>query len=179
MPLLRVGAKEITHYEKKWLEEAIVRAAREAGHDKWWFAEDIAQGMIIYLQKHFPRNIITLQEIFDKIAKTLTTIGFTDIADKLVPTPPPLRISLIDIAREADSGYELSFFNLLDDKLSEVQGLGAEQIECAALRDAVLLLRSARKWNCGCETLQREIIDFVRERTNQNNKAEEFSLMVS
>ena len=43
MPLLRVGAKEVTHYEKEWLEEAISRAALEAGHEKWWFAEDVAK----------------------------------------------------------------------------------------------------------------------------------------
>ena len=89
MPLLLVGSKEVVHYEKEWLEEAITRAAHEAGHEKWWFAEDVAKGMILYLQKRFRRNTITLQELFDKIAKTLTTIGFQDVAENLVPTPPP------------------------------------------------------------------------------------------
>ena len=179
MPLLRIGAKEVTHYEKEWLEEAIKRAARDAGHEKWWFASDIAKGMIIYLQKRFPRNTITLEEVFDKIAKTLITIGFTDIAEKLVPTPPPLRISLIDIARQAGTGYELVFFNLLREKLAEVQDFGAERIECADLDECVLHLRGRAKWTRSCDQLKYEIVDFVQRRTDRNNKAEEFSLLMT
>ena len=44
------------------------RCAEEAGHEKWWFAEDVAKGMILYLQKRINRNTITLQELFDKIS---------------------------------------------------------------------------------------------------------------
>ena len=101
MPLLMIGSKEVVHYEQDWLAEAISRAALEAGHEKWWFAEDVAKGMVIYLQKRFRGTSITLEELFDKIGKTLTTIGFEDVADKLVPTPPPLRITKMPSASDS------------------------------------------------------------------------------
>lgn len=178
MPLLLVGTKEVVHYEKEWLEEAISRAALEAGHEKWWFAEDVAKGMILYLQKRFRRNTITLQELFDKIAKTLTTIGFQDVADKLQPTPPPLRISLIDLAREAGSGYELVFFELLRRQLSDLESIGAGQIDCSGLKRCVKHLRGTKRWSKDCDLLEKEIVEFVQNRSGIKTATTEFSLMV-
>lgn len=178
MPLLMIGSKEVVHYEKEWLQEAISRAALEAGHEGWWFAEDVAKGMILYLQKRFRRNTITLQELFDKISKTLTTIGFQDVADKLVPTPPPLRISLIDLAREAGSGYELVFFELLRQQLLEARNFGAEQIHFSELKRCVKHLRGTKRWGKDCDLLEREIVHFVQERADKDVAVSQLSLVM-
>ncbi len=178
MPLLQVGPYEVVHYEKEWIQEAIMRAAEEAGHEKWWFAEDIAKGMILYLQKRFRRNTITLQELFDKIAKTLTTIGFSDVAEKLKPTPPPMRISLFEIAREAGSGYELVFFELLGKRLHDIKNLGVEIIQCSELKHCVKHLKAVQDWSRDCDILQSEIVDFVHQKTETIPAVEPFSLVV-
>ena len=163
MPLLQVGSHEVAEYEKEWLQETIKRAAEKAGHEKWWFAEDVAKGVIIYLQKRFQYNTITITELFDKVSLTLSKIGFEDVANALHPTPPLLRLSLVEIARDSGPGFELLFFQQLGDKLDEFYQLEADRIHCADIKRAVKhLTGTSRKWTPECEALRQEIIAFIQ-----------------
>ncbi|MEM7144050.1 MAG: hypothetical protein AAF591_02875 [Verrucomicrobiota bacterium] len=179
MPLLQVGSLEVAEYEKEWLQETIVRAAEQAGHEKWWFAEDVAKSVIIYLQKRFNHNTITLNELFDKVSRTLSKFGFADVANALTPTPPLLRISLAEIARESGPGFELFFFQSLGSKLDELFALDADRIHCADLKRAVKLLAgSPKKWTPACSELKEEIIDFIVQSVEKKSTPPDLSLMI-
>lgn len=178
MPLLQVGTHQVAHYEKEWLQETIKRAAHEAGHEKWWFAEDVAKGVIIYLQKRFQYNTITLGELFDKVGRTLTTIGFSDVADKLQPTPPLLRLSLLDVARESGGGFELLFYELLRTKLRELFTLDAERVHCCDLKRCVKHLAATKKWTPHCDATKAEIVDFIQKLTDREPTPTGFNLVI-
>lgn len=163
LPLLRVGRYELTTYGPDWVEASIKDAAKRAGHDEWWLACDITRSLMLYLRNNFPGTAITLEELRTRIRLILSKIGFKDISDRMELSPPSLRISLHDLALEAE-GFELRFFQLLEERLVELAALGARSITMSHARRGVKTLQAARHWGAKCETLEREIIVFLRSR---------------
>ena len=178
MPLLRVGQHDVSHYEAHWLEGVIRQAAREAGHDGWWPAEEVARGVLQFLRDRFDSNIITIHELFQKLGHTLRTIGFADIASHIRAEPPPMEICLWELARVSD-GLELAFFQRLKDELAELRQAGATRIEAVNLRPAVLGLLSTAQWNCECGRLEQEIVEFARSTVGRTGGAGSVALLLS
>jgi len=161
LPLLRVGRHEISHYEVHWLERVLREAARQAGHDGWWPAADVARGVLQYLRDRFEENIITLNELFLRVSQTLRTIGFPEIASAVRPEPPPLELCLLELARESQ-GLELAFLPLVLRELGELRLTGTPRVELLNLRAAVMCVRGEREWSTGCRELAEEIVDLTR-----------------
>ena len=88
-------------------------------------------------------------------------MGCDDIARTLEIGPPPVRISLMEIANEAGSGFELEFFRILREKLINTEKSGTSQIMCCELRKAVKHLCGAGRWNSACAELTEEINDYI------------------
>ena len=164
LPLLQIGRIALDHYEERWLQRIIQRAAKKAGHDKWFFAEHIARGVIEYLRQRFDRQSITIEELFVKIEQTLTSIGFKEIAAELVAEPPPITVPLPLLADKAASGYELSFFSLIDHQIADARRLGAVEIQFSGIREAIKKLRRTERWTRSCQDLHDYILTYVPER---------------
>ena len=161
LPLLLVGRYELTAYEAGWVEESIKDAAREAGHEEWWFACDITRSLMLYLRNKYAGTAITLEEMNRRIRQILGKIGFQDIGDRVNLAPPLLQVSLHDLAVEAE-GFELRFFQLLDERLTELMGLGARRIALSHAKKGVKTLNSARHWGPKCDALEQDILHFLR-----------------
>jgi hypothetical protein len=161
LPLLRVGRHDISHYEVHWLEKVLQQAATQAGHQGWWPAGDVARGVLQYLQERFDENIITLQDLFQRVSQTLRTIGFPEIASAVRPEPPPLEVCLLELAREAD-GLMLGFVPRLTRELAELQTTGTPRLELINLRAAVLCLCGESEWTAGCRDMEEEIVGLAR-----------------
>ena len=162
LPLLRFGNFEVVQYDARWLEDSIMAAAERAGHADWWIASDIAKGIIEYLRQRYPANTITVDELYEKISRALGVLGWEDVAAELQVGPPPLRISLAEIAKEAGDGFELAFFRLLRERLAETCVTGAQQVQCYGLKPGVKILQRARRWGDRCQRLAEEIAEFLR-----------------
>ena len=161
LPLLKFGDYEVVSYEARWLSDEITKAATKAGHEDWFFAGDITRAVIEYLKNRFPKNTITIEELYKKIEAALSFMGCDDIARTLDIGPPPVRISLMEIANEAGSGFELEFFRILREKLIDTEKSGTTQIMCCELRKAVKHLCGAGRWNSACAELTEEINDYI------------------
>lgn len=171
LPYVRIGGRSLALCQSEWLSQTLDKAASGAGIPRW-FAEDISRGVENYLANHYPGSVIDSEELFDRIEKTLSGLGLRDMAEQLDRTPPPVRISLSELARRAGAGYELAFFALLDEQLRSAATGGAPRIEIHGLRPCVKRLSSAKKWTPRCEQLKREITAFIgtRERTAQASR---------
>jgi hypothetical protein len=165
LPLLRVGRYELTTFEAEWVEESIKDAAREAGHEEWWFACDITRSLMMYLRNKFAGTAITLEEMNRRIRQILGKIGFQDIGDRVNLAPPLLQVSLHDLAMEAEA-FELRFFQLLEERLEELMELGARHITLSHARRGVKTLRAVRNWGPKCDELKQDIVHFLRNRLN-------------
>jgi hypothetical protein len=93
--------------------------------------------------------------------------------------PPPERISLAELAREAGHGYELAFFELLRTRLRAVIASPALQVELCDLHSCVKMLRSAKNWRNDCSGLLGEIVTFVRGEIGLSQRANELHLQLS
>ncbi len=100
------------------------------------------------------------------VQSVLQVIGYADVAKHFRASPPPTRISLADLARDAGHGYELVFFDLLRAKLREALDSNAEKVEICDAHHCVKLLRSAKNWRTDCRGLLDEIVVFIRDETN-------------
>ncbi|MAB59708.1 MAG: hypothetical protein CMO46_04085 [Verrucomicrobiales bacterium] len=172
LPLLKFGDYEVVSYEARWLSDEITKAANKAGHQDWFFAPDITRAVIEYLKNRFPKNTITIEELYNKIEMALAFMGCEDIARTLEIGPPPVRISLMDIAIEAGSGFELEFFRILREKLIDTERSGTSQIMCFELRKAVKHLTGAGRWNSKCVELTEEINDYIISELARNRSGE-------
>ncbi len=101
------------------------------------------------------------------------------MADHFEPLPPPIRLSLADLAREAGAGYELLFFRLLQNELRSIAESPSVRVELFDLTRCVKLLRSAKSWRRDCTGLRAEIVRFVREELDSSPRADELRLQVS
>ena len=178
MPLLRIGHHDVSHYEEGWLERVLRQAAHQAGHEGWWPAGDVARGVWQFLSERFDGNIITLQELFQKVHHTLQTIGFPEIANQVQAEPPPMELCLLELAREAD-GLEIAFFRTLAHDLGELREIGTTRIEVTNLRAAVLHLAQTVKWHARCRDLESEIVEYARLVIGQTNAGRDIALLLS
>lgn len=160
-PALQVGRYQVFDYDPAWLDDALLRAAKAADQNDFPFVEEIRCGVMQYLETACSLRLMDLKELFDKVRKMLVKIGCAHIAEQLRPLSPPLTLSLLPAAKEAGTGYELAFFENLRTELEELREHGVEQIHFTEIRESVLILRSAKKWDKRCETVLREIEAFL------------------
>ena len=73
--------------------------------------------------------------------------------------------SLVELAREAGTGYELAFFDMLGRRIQELCRAQSTCFELLGLEPCVKLLRARKSWSRDCDALRIEIVSFAREQT--------------
>lgn len=160
-PAIQIGPCQVIDYDTMWLEDAILRAAKEADHENFSMAPEIRQGVEMYLESKCSLRLLQLEDLFEKVRKMLVKIGCSPIAEKLQPVAPPVTLSLVSAATEAGNGFELAFFEHLRSALGELREAGAEKVHFTGLRESAQILRGAEKWNKHCDALLEEIKNFL------------------
>tara|TARA_R110000850_G_scaffold76640_1_gene166317 strand:- start:1483 stop:2046 length:564 start_codon:yes stop_codon:yes gene_type:complete len=179
LPFIRIGSASLALCQKDWLTETLTNATR--GTDvPAWLAEDISRGVERFLSNHYKGTVIDSDELFARIEKTLSQFGLSDVAENIDKTPPPVRISLSELARRAGTGYELVFFQLLQDQLSSATTGGVLRVECHGIKPCVKRLVSTKKWSKRCDHLKDEITDFLNQARDQASTIRpEMSFMIA
>jgi hypothetical protein len=165
-PAIQIGRHQVFDYDTAWLDDALLRAAKAADLSDFPFVTEIRSGVFQYLEEACKLRLLHLHELFEKVRKMLVKIGCEHIAEHLQPVAPPLTISLVHAAMEAGTGYELAFFEKLRAELDELRGHGAGEIRFTGIRESVLILRSAKKWDKRCDAIQREVEAFLKSWDN-------------
>lgn len=160
LPYIRIGSDSLAVCRTDWLTHTLTKATAGTSVPEW-MAEDISRGVENFLTKHYKGTVIDSEDLFDRIEKTLANLGLDEVAANIDKTPPPVRVSLSELARRAGTGYELAFFQLLEEQLRSAASGGANRIECHGMRKCVRHLASSRKWSSRCDLLEREIVSFV------------------
>ena len=168
MPFIRVGDASLAVCETDWLTKTLTDAAHGTDLPPW-LAVDISRGVEGYLTNHFRGTVIDSDELFEQIILTLSKLGLKHIANNIDKTPPPLRISLTELARRAGDGYELAFFQLLEKQFHSAAIGGAREIQCHGLKKCVRQLSSARKWSRRCDNLKNEIEQYLDYKSQQSS----------
>src|SRR2546423_1880638 len=118
------------------------------------------------MQSHIrnDENVVAFKQLQETVQYVLKAIGYKEIIPYFAPAPPPISISLVDIAHQAGSGYELAFFDLLEKRLNGLIETGVDNLQLCSLQPCVKHLRCTRVWTRACDALREEIVCFIRER---------------
>src|SRR6266403_5719071 len=108
--------------------------------------------------------MVAFKELQETVQYVLKAIGYKEIIPYFTPAPPPISVSLVDIAHEAGTGYELAFFDLLEKRLNALIETGVDNLRLVALYAGVKPLRGVKTWTRACDQLREEIVCFVRDK---------------
>ncbi len=164
LPLLRFETGPLVEFEQAWLVRSLARAAHKAGFPNWWLAHHVAESVRAYLFLEFEGTVMGVRQLATAVQSVLQVIGYAEVAHCFEPLPPSASLSLVDFAREAGTGYELAFFEMLDRNIRDLLAARAAHLELRGLERCVKHLRARKCWSRDCETLRAEIVCFVRER---------------
>src|SRR5436189_6061697 len=163
-PYLRTKSGQLFEFSRDWLHAAITRAADEAGYPGWWLTEHVTESIIFFLHLRNDESVVAFNQLSQTVRDVLAAIGYKEIGPHFTPAPPPICISLLDIAHCAGASYELAFFGLLEKRISALIDAGADNLRLSSLQLCVKHLRGTTTWTRACDALREEIVCFVREK---------------
>jgi hypothetical protein len=163
-PYLRCESGQLFEFNRDWLHAAITRAADKAGYPSWWLTDHVTESIAFYLRLRTDESVVAFSQLSQTVRYVLKVIGYKEIVPYFTPGPPPISISLLDIAHEAGSGYELAFFDLLEKRINSLLESGTESLHLCALHAGVKHLRRTKVWTRACDSLREEVVCFVREK---------------
>src|SRR5438876_10654375 len=163
-PYLRTDSGQLFEFKRDWLQAAIGRAADEAGYPSWWLTDHVTESIAFYLHLRNDENVVAFSQLSQTVRYVLKVIGYKEIVPHFSPSPPPISISLLDIAQHAGAGYELAFFDLLEKRISALIATGADNLQLCSLQSCVKYLRGVKTWTRACDALRQEIVCLVREK---------------
>jgi hypothetical protein len=163
-PYLRCDSGQLFEFNRDWLHAAITRAADQAGYPSWWLTDHVTESIAFYLRLRNDESVVAFSQLSQTVRYVLKVIGYKEIIPYFTPAPPPISISLVDIAHEAGTGYELAFFDLLEKRINALIEAGTDTLHLCSLQAAAKHLRGTKVWTRACDALREEIVCFVREK---------------
>lgn len=163
-PYLKAESGQLFEFDRGWLREAITRAAQEAGYPKWWLTDHVTESIAFYLRLRNDESFVAFNQLSQTVRYVLKVIGYNEIGPHFAPAPPPVTISLFEIAVAAGGSYELAFFDMLGRRLELLLQTQVDTVQLVALSAAAKQLRGTRVWSLACDALRAEIVSFVREK---------------
>lgn len=179
LPLVEFDNGRQMAFQRDWLVRSLVQAAHKAGYPEWWLAEHVAESVTTYLALRFDENVVAIPRLAKAVQSVLQVIGYAEVANHFVPDPPPIKISLLELARLAGTGYELAFFDMLGRAIHETLAANANFFDLFGLERCVKQLRSKKVWSRDCDALRAEIVSFVREQISTAPPNREIVLSLS
>jgi hypothetical protein len=165
LPVIEWHDGQAVAFERDWLVRSLAQAARRAGYAKWWLAEHVAESVTSYLREQQELNVMPIGRLTAAVQAVLQVIGYAEVARHFSPAPRRVRISLVALAREAATGYELAFFDILGRRILELLEEKNCDFELIGVEPCVKLLCSCRTWSRACDALRAEIVSFARRQT--------------
>jgi hypothetical protein len=170
-PYLRCDSGQLFEFNRDWLHAAITRAADKAGYPSWWLTDHVTESIAFYLRLRNDESFVAFSQLSQTVRYVLKVIGYKEIIPHFTPAPPPISISLVDIAHEAGTGYELAFFDLLEKRVQALIETGTDSLHLVSLQAGVKHLRQTKVWTRACDSLREEIVCFVREKLTSHDGA--------
>src|SRR3954467_8544484 len=136
-PYLRCESGQLFEFNRDWLHAAITRAADEAGYPGWWLTDHVTESIAFYLRLRTDESVVAFSQLSQTVRYVLKVIGYKEIVPHFKPTPPPISISLLEIAHEAGNAYELAFFDLLEKRINALADVGVDALHFCVLHPCV------------------------------------------
>jgi len=143
------------------------------------FVRHAANAVFHYFKHELGRQTVSLGEFAGALEKVLC--GFTAMAQVSAETnsrPQMLEFDLHRLADESGPGSELFFFPRLRAELQRHLQQAPRVLRFRGLRGCVKQLAGARRWSLRCQSLEGEIVAYLRQCLSVESASEEFALVV-
>ena len=138
-----------------------------------------ANAVFHYFKHELGQEVVSPAEFSGALEKVLN--GFAIAArsgEAAAPAPPVREADLRHLACESGKGFELSFFPLLRNEVRRHLRLSPRVLRFRGLRGCVKQLAGARRWSRRCDSLEEQIILYLRECVTTHSHTGEISLIV-
>ena len=177
-PYLRSDSGQLFEFNRDWLHAEIKQAADRAGYPRWWLTEHVTESIAFYLRLRTDESVVAFSQLNQTVRYVLKVIGYKEIVPHFQPIPPPISVSLYEIAEAAGAGYELAFFDLLEKRVVAILATGAAGIHFFGLQPAIKHLRGVKIWTRACDALREEVTCFIREKICSGGEIAELSCSI-
>jgi hypothetical protein len=161
-PVIDLGAAGSVALDQGWLEQCLEQAAFEAGYEEWP-AGDVALSVTDFLLAERLEQPYSLDTFSATVQRVLQGIGYSEVAPFFLRAGLELRVSLLDLAQEQPSGFELGFFKSCESACSQLLTGGlASKIAFEELRPAVKAILQRTHWCRRCDIFAGDLVAFLR-----------------
>jgi hypothetical protein len=143
------------------------------------FVQHATNAVFHYFKHELGRQTVSLGEFAGALERVLC--GFVATAQLSTETntrPGVLEFDLCRLAGESGPGSELFFFPRLRAELQRHLQQGPRVLRFRGLRRCVKHLAGARRWTLRCQSLEGEIVTYLRQCLSAESAPEEFALVV-
>lgn len=158
-PILKIGKYYIMSYDEQWLSDAFDKAAKAMGGDVTPFKQDLLAGVMSYLEKVCPLQVLPIEELFEKIRTMLRNVGLSHLACGLITASPPIALNLGEMA--ARCPMPLFFFHTLKEELTELRHSGVESCAFSGIRECVMTLENSHRWTRHCQLTEADLMYLI------------------
>ena len=162
------------------------------GDSAEWLDKDMvqhaAEAVLHYFKSEKGQGTVSVAEFSEALERVLRGLGFevhsasvsNDI--KTPSDPAPARVVEADLnqfASQPGEGFELFFFPRLRDEVRQGLAAAPALLRFSGLRNCVKQLTGARRWNAQCQSLNDQIVDYLRTCLKSEKAASGSRLMIS
>ena len=143
------------------------------------FIKHAAAAVFHYFRDELGRDSVTVAEFtmaLEKILRGFNLAAASAPAD--APVPRVVQSDLYRLIKDTDEIGELFFFPRLRDELRAQLSQSPQMLCFQGLRQCVKQLARARRWTSRCQSLQDQIVEFLRSCMSQENCGTSCALVV-
>jgi len=142
-----------------------------------------SEGVLHYFKSELGKTSVTIAEFSAALEHALRALGLhvASADDKESKAAAELRVvrsDLSHLAGAAEQGFELMFFGRLRSALAEVLEQSPDVVHFRGLRPCVKQLLQAKRWTPGCQSLNDQIVDFLRGCFDTQRRSADCALLV-
>lgn len=161
-PVIDLGAAGSVALDQGWLEQCLAEAAVAAGYEEWP-AGDVARSVTEFLMAERAEHPYPLAVFTSTVHRVLQGIGYEEVAPFFLRDGMELRVSLLDLAREHPSGFELGFFKSCESACNQLLTGGiACRIAFEEMQPAVKAILQKTHWCRRCDVFAGDLVAFLR-----------------
>jgi hypothetical protein len=161
-PVIDLGPAGSIVLERAWLEQCLEEAASAAGYQEWP-AGDVALTVADFLMAEHAATPYPLEVFTSKVQRVLRGVGYGELAPFFLRGGLELRVSLLELAREFPSGFELGFFKACERACGQLlSGEIASKIAFEEMQPAVKAILQRAHWCPRCEVFAGDLVSFLR-----------------
>ncbi|MFZ5806227.1 MAG: hypothetical protein ACOY3I_03340 [Verrucomicrobiota bacterium] len=161
LPIVKWSEDRNIALDEEWIIASIYQSAELAGYYDWEMCGHVAKAILFFLRRDFQGNCLSAEQLEAIMRRSISGIGYPEIAACAQLIAPRVNIYLPDIARQAP--YEILFFPTLRERLSEAKDILVSGIRLEGLRSCVKILENCKKWRPACQRLSEDIVVFARQ----------------